>query len=164
MFVLMPVVKFVHPSIRCLAFDLSDLLAEFGGLMGLLAGISVFSIIELVWTALKCFQFAACKSKVAPEVDARFRSQKKFLVNQKHLFYHLSKTFVELLKESNVHGVHYTSDKKLGVIERIFWFILICVLLAFCSVLVLDSLEDLRSNSVMVAIDEKIWSVEDVRL
>lgn len=132
--------------------------------MGLLAGISVFSIIEIVVTIVKSFRFAVCKSRVDPQVDQRPRIQKKFLVNKKHIFYHLSKSFSELTKESNVHGVHYTSNKRLHVIERIFWFIIICVLLAFCSVLVLDSLSNLRSNSVIVTLDDKIWSVEDVSL
>lgn len=164
LFEIVPHVTFFYPFVRCLAFDVSDFLAEVGGLMGLLAGISVFSIIELVATVVKCFKFAACKPKVAPKPTGVPRNRKQFLVNRNHLLYRLSKTFVELLKESNIHGVHYTSDKKLCVIERFFWFITICMLLTFCSVLVFDSLNDLQSKSVIVTIDEKIWSVEDVRL
>lgn len=70
--------------------------------------------------------------------------------------------FVELLKESNIHSVHYISNKKLKTIERIFWMITICVLMVFSSVLVSDSIKNLQSNSVIVAIDEKIWSDENV--
>lgn len=132
--------------------------------MGLLAGISVFSIIELFWTTAKCFWFAACKSKITPETVQPPRRRKKFLVNKKHLFYHLGQTFVELLKESNIHGVHYTSDKRLTKVERLFWFIVICVSLACCSILVFNSLKDLQSNSVMVAVDERVWTATEVRL
>lgn len=142
---------------------MSDFLAEFGGLMGLLAGISVFSIIELVMTIVKAFRFAACKTKIEPETDRVLRTRKKFLVDEKHLFYQLSKTFGKLLKESNVHGVRYTSDKRLNVFERVFWVVTISLLLGFCSILVFNSLNNLQSNSVIVKVDEKIWSVEEVR-
>lgn len=162
---LYPYVSFFRPSIRYLAFDISGFLAEFGGLMGLLAGISVFSIIELVMTIVKCLRFAACKSKVVPKAKVRkTRRRKKLKVNEQHLLYHLSRTFLELLKESSVHGLHYTNNKRLTKYERVFWFIIICFLLVFSSVLVIDSLRNLKSNSVIFAIDEKIWSVEDVRI
>lgn len=162
LFVLLPQVTTFYPSIRYLAFGVSDLLAEFGGLMGLLAGISVFSIAEIFCNILKSFWFTACKSKIAPQTVRRRR--RRILVNRDHLFYRLGQTFLDLLKQSNVHGVHYTSDEKLKVIERVFWFITIVVLLAFSSVMVFGSLKNLQLNSVVVAIDEKIWSVEDVRL
>lgn len=154
---------FFHPLVRYLAFDVSDFLAEIGGLMGLLAGISVFSMIELLVTTVKAFQFGACKSKIAPDVVRRTKSGKTFLVNRKHLLYHLSRTFVELLNDSNVHGVHYISDRTLKAIERVFWLIVICVLMAFSSELVFQSLRNLQSNAVIVAIDEKVWNAEDVR-
>lgn len=146
-----------------MAFDVSDLLAEFGGLMGLLAGISVFSIVELVMFIFKCFQIVACKSKVKPEAVQRSRSAKNFLVNKEHLFYYLSQTFGELLKESNIHGMHYTNSKSLSLTEKVLWFITICVLTALCSILVFNSLKHLQSHSVIVAVDEHIWNVEDVR-
>lgn len=131
--------------------------------MGLLAGISVFSIIELGLTILKWLRFAACNSKIAPETVWRPRPRKEFSVNKEHIFYHLAQNFGKLLKESNVHGVHYTTNKNLRAIERTFWFITITVLLAFCSVLVFDSLKELQSNSVIFEIDEQTWNVEDVR-
>lgn len=163
MFKLSPHITFFYPLIRLLAFDISDLLAEFGGLMGLLAGISVFSIIELVVNIFKYLWTAACRSKITPQAAQRPRMRKKFLVNRDHLFYYFGKTFADLLKESKVHGVHYTSAKRHKNVERIFWIIVICTLLTFCSVLVFNSLKDLQSNSVIIAIDEKMWSVEDVR-
>lgn len=155
---------YFRPSVRYLAFDDADFLAAFGGLMGLLAGISVFSIIELLVAIVKCCRFSADKSKISPETVQRIRSQKEYLVNKEHLFYYLSQALVELMRASNIHGVRYLNDKKVKVIERVFWFIIICVLMAFCSILVFNSLNDLQGNSVVVAIDEKIWSVEDVRL
>lgn len=146
-----------------MAFDSSDFLAEFGGLMGLLAGISVFSMIELLMTIVKAVQVEVCKSKVAPKTVRKPKSGKKFLVNRKHLLYHLIRTLVELLKASNIHGVHFISDKTLSVLERIFWSIIVCVLMAFSSVMVVQSLKDLQSSAVIVSIDDKVWNAEDVR-
>lgn len=163
-FGLWPAETFFYPTVKYRAFDVSDLLAEFGGLMGLLAGISVFSIIELVTTVVNSLRLAVCKNKVSPKLSVQLpKIRKKFLVNQNHLFYYLSKTFVELLKESSIHGVHYTNNKRLHVIEKLFWLVIICVLLIFCSILVFNSLKNMRLNSVIIAVDEKIWGAEDVR-
>lgn len=156
-------VTFFHPMIRFQAFTISDFLGAFGGLLGLIAGISVISIIELVETALKCIRLSCFKSKVSPDAEQRPRHRKRFLVNRDHLFYHLGKTFFEFLKESSVHGVRYTNDKTLKVWERIVWALILSVSITFCSILVLHSLNNLQSNSVIVTIDEKIWNVEEVR-
>lgn len=157
-----PQVTNFYALIRYLAFDTSDFLAEFGGLMGLLAGISVFSIIELFMTILKSFNIY--QRKIEPKAVGVQKKTKPFLMNQKHLFYHLSKTLAKLLKVSNIHGVHYTSNKRLKTNERVFWFMTICMLMTFSCILVFNSAKNLQTNSVIIAIDEKIWNAEDVRL
>lgn len=151
-----------YPSIRYQAFSVSDFLGAVGGLMGLIAGISVFSIIEFTLTIMRCLRFAR-DSNVTPEAVQRPRPRRRFLVNHDHLFYHLGQNFAEFLKESSIHGVRYTIDKKLKVWERICSAIIVCISVTFCSILIIESLDHLQSNSVSVALGEKIWNVEDVR-
>lgn len=131
--------------------------------MGLIAGISVFSIIEFPLTIIKSFQLTFCKSKVTPEIDSREKPTKKFLINRDHLFYHLSRSFSEFLKESSIHGVHYINEKASSLQMKVFWFLAVSASMTYCTILVHDSLLNLQSNSVIVALDEKMWNVEDVR-
>lgn len=152
-----------YPMIRYQAFSVSDFLGAFGGLLGLIAGISVISLIEFTLTILKCFGCPFLKSKVAPEEAQIRKPRKKFLVNREHLFFHFGRNFVEFLKESSIHGVCYTNDKKLKIWERFGWLIIISTSITFCSILIIDSLDHLQSNSVTIALGEKIWSVEEVR-
>lgn len=151
-----------YPMIRYQAFSVSDFLGAVGGLLGLIAGISVISIIELALTILKCF---GCSfwSKVDPSLENIPKLQKRFLINREHLFYHFGRNFVEFLKESSIHGVHFTNDRKLKAWERLCWLVIICISVTFCSILITDSLNHLQSNSVAIALGEKIWSVEEVR-
>lgn len=132
--------------------------------MGLIAGISVFSIIELALTLMKTLRFSIRKSKVGAENVSRQRSKKTFLIDRDHLLYHLGRAVLEFLKESGIHGVHYLNDKATGVKMRAFWFLAIGISMACCSILVHDSFTTLQSSSVIIALDEKIWNVEEVKL
>lgn len=152
-----------YPWIRYQAFSVSDYLGACGGLMGLIAGVSVISIIEFALTFTKCFQCRLVKSKIAPEELQRPRPRKSFLMNRDHLFYHLGRNFVEFLRESGIHGVRYTNDKKLKVLERLFWVVTIVISVTFCSILTMESLNQLQSNSVAIALGEQIWTPENVR-
>lgn len=131
--------------------------------MGLIAGLSVASIIELALTFARCFQNLVCKGKIAPEIFQRPKRPKRFLVNRDHVFYHFGQNFVEFLSESSVHGVRYINDKKLKLWERTAWAIIVCISVAFCSILIMESLNRLQSNSVSFVMDEKVWNVEEVR-
>lgn len=131
--------------------------------MGLIAGLSVASIIELALTIVSCLRNVAYNAKIAPETMVRPKRQKRFLVNRDHVFYHFGQNFVEFLKESSIHGVRYINEKKFKGWERIAWAIIVCVSFAFSSVLIMESLSHLQSNSVSVVMDEKVWTVEEVR-
>lgn len=149
-----------YPLIRFEAFGLSDFLGFFGGVMGLIAGISVFSIIEIALTLIKSVQINCQNSKVGTKKNSRKRFVKKFLINRDHLLYRLSRIFVEFLRESSIHGVHYLNDKATGLKMKVFWFFAIAASTICCSILVYNSSTELQSNSMFVALDEKIWNVE----
>lgn len=150
------------PTIKCPAIKIFDFLGAFGGLMGLVAGISVISIIELIFTILKCARLIFCKTKVHPIIIVQSKTPlQKFALNQNHLFYHFGLNFVEFLKESGIHGVHYINNKNLKWLEKMFWIIFVVVSTVLCSILIADSLESLHANSVIIAFDEKIWNKEE---
>lgn len=155
---------YFYPLIRYQAFTSSDFLAACGGVMGLIAGISIFSIIEFMLPLIKSLKVTICKSRIAPEDDyPRNRPPRQFLINRDHLLYHLSLVFAEFLKKSSIHGVHYINDKGLSLKVKVFWLLAITASVISCSILVNDSLRNLQLNSVIVVLDEKIWNDEDVR-
>lgn len=164
-FILNPRDVTLVPTIKCPAITISAFLGAFGGLMGLVAGISVFSIIELAFTILKFARLICCKAKVYPIVIVQPKTpHQKFELNQKHLFYHLGLNFVKFLKESGIHGVHYIKDKNLNCLEKIFWIISIAISTILCSIFIIDSLESIHEKSVIIGFDEKIFSKEEVSL
>lgn len=153
------------PTVRCPAIKISAFLGAFGGLMGLVAGISVFSIIELTFTLLKCARVICCKKKIYPILIVQPKTPfQKFALNRQHLLYHFGLNLVEFLKEGGIHGVHYIKDKDLKWLEKMFWIASITVSATLCSILIADSLESLHANSVIIAIDEKIWNKEEASL
>lgn len=150
------------PTVRCPAIKISDFLGAFGGLMGLVAGISVFSIIELVFTILKCAQTICCTTKIHPIIIVQPKTpHHKFSLNQNHLLYHFGLNVAQFLKKSGIHGVHYIYEKKLNWLEKMFWIVSITVSAILCSLLIVDSLASLHAKSVIIAFDEKIWSKEE---
>lgn len=151
-----------QPVVRYRAVGTLDLLAACGGLLGLVAGISVFSIIEIVLTAFHCIKTVFCKSKVHPAQSPQARRQKQFLIDRNSLFYKAGKSFQEFLSESGIHGLHYTNDKESTASEKVFWTLALLVSTVVCSIVTANAVQNLQSNVVEIRMDEKIWSAEDV--
>lgn len=131
--------------------------------MGLVAGVSVFSIIELIFTVLKCARLVFCKTKVHPIIMVHPKTQSpKLALNQQHLFYHFGMNFVGFLEKTSIHGMHYLKDKRLRWVEKTFWIIAIFSSTVVCTFLIVDSLEALHTKAVIISYDEKIYSKEDI--
>lgn len=151
-----------HPVVRYRAVEALDLLAACGGLMGLVAGLSVFSIIELFLTAFHCIKNIFWKSKVHPVESPQVKRRPQFLVDRNSLPYKIGKSFQEFLSESGIHGLHYTNDKESTGIEKVCWIIALLVSTVVCSLVTVKAVQNLQSNVVEIRMDEKIWSAEEV--
>lgn len=132
--------------------------------MGLVAGISVFSIIELALTAFQLVKTIRCKSEIHPERKPRIKKKKEFLINSNSLFYKFGKSLSEFLKETGIHGVPYMIDKESSFTKRIFWTSALIVSMIICLMVISNRVQHLQTNVVEIKMDEKIWNANEVSL
>jgi hypothetical protein len=82
-------------------------LSYIGGLLGLFAGFSVLSFVELVyWLSIKEFlkRFGNSSSKVVPFIELSSHRTKRFRILRSYI--------EKYLNESSIHGLSYISDGK----------------------------------------------------
>ncbi|CAG9808827.1 unnamed protein product [Chironomus riparius] len=103
---------FIHKQL----YDVLDLLSYAGGLLGLFAGFSLLSFIELIyWFTVRAIMKNFHQSTRVHPFNENQDSQRNFMN-----FKHVAQDF---LKNSSIHGLRYISKRK--IIDKIFWSILI---------------------------------------
>lgn len=148
-----------YPLVKHQVYGVFEFLAAFGGLMGLIAGVSVFSIVELLYhiITISC----ACKSSsVAPEV--RGIPRRKFLVNENGFFDRLKKYLRKIMELSSIHGFYYLINRTQSKAGNIFWTVWVLISVVFCTVLIIDTTSHAELNPIMFELDEKIWNEREV--
>jgi Amiloride-sensitive sodium channel len=126
--------------------------------MGLLAGVSILSIVEII------YHIAAIKlRKQAQQVHpVNQASRQTAWVNEDHLLLQLMKYFAKFIKTSDMHGMNYTQDQTIGKAGRIFWSFLVVLSLTICSVLVIDMNRGAEQSPIVTRIDSQMWTLDDV--
>jgi Amiloride-sensitive sodium channel len=171
--------NFINAFVKQEAINFSDYLASLGGLIGLIAGISVISLVEFCYH-LVILLFEKRPTKIEPEaleevdealeqveIETELRVDQtvpeKNAVNQDHALYYCSKYFFEFIKETSVHGLSYTAKKDVKIVGRIFWNLIVVCSTICCVILTKDSLSHAELNPITFGIDEKVWKVEEVK-
>jgi hypothetical protein len=126
--------------------------------MGLLAGISTLSIVEIF------YHIAAIKlRKQAQQVHPLEQAHRSTAwVNEDHLLFQLMKYFGKFNKASDMLGLSYTQDQTIGKAGRIFWSFLVVLSLTICSVLVIDMNRHAEKSPIVTQIDPQMWTLDDV--
>jgi hypothetical protein len=155
--------SFYAPFIRYRAFNFTDYLASIGGLVGLIAGVSVISLIEVFYHILLYLISRRPSNKVFVKIH-RETDQiiAETILNQEHVLYQCSKYLYEFMKQSSIHGLNYMTDKDQKLVGRFFWMIVVSASALACGYLVADTLSHAELNPTAFQIDEKIWRAEDV--
>jgi Amiloride-sensitive sodium channel len=138
---------------------LADFLSNVGGFMGLLAGISVLSIVEIFYHALR--QLQRNNRKVHPSIEPNVMRQNRE-IRKDHALYHIFKYFVEFTKTSDLHGLPYVTDQRQGRWGRIFWAFVVLLSLVFCLILIRDINQQAEKSPVATMIDARMWTLDDV--
>lgn len=93
---------FIHTPL----YDLMDLLSYAGGYLGLIAGFSILSFVELIyWFTARAFVRNFHRSTLVQPFVESSEDQMHFIS-----FEHITKNF---LKNSSIHGLRYISNKNL---------------------------------------------------
>jgi hypothetical protein len=122
-----------------------------GGILGLFAGISLLSIVEIIyWIVFKIFNILRSNSsKVRPFANAIENDPVKS--NQE---------LKEFLVSSSIHGFFYLV--KLNWPKRIFWILSFFLSMAKCVVMIME-VRDKVPNSRTVAFDDQNKFIENVK-
>lgn len=159
--------KAFHALIKHRAYNFSDFLASVGGLIGLLAGASFISLIEILYFLL----FNACKqilgvtttAEIAPQ-SARTPQRKVVTAwREESVLHRFSDYFLEFLNKSSVHGVNHVVSGNHKAIGKSLWGIILLISLFTCGFLIKDNLKNSELNPVAFEVDEKLWNVEEVK-
>lgn len=117
--------------------------------MGLLAGISILSVVEIFYHLV---QFRSKKIKIEPELQAYARTA---WLNEDHSLVHLGNYIVNFFKTSDMHGARYTQDRTLGAVSRIFWALLLLSSITLCGIIVGDMIRHAEKSPVATRIELK---------
>lgn len=156
--------NFFFPSVKQLAFPRSEYLGSIGGLLGLFAGISVISLIEMAFFMIQAslaklmrFQNRRSTHEITVVAPINVVSGKKTVFGQ------LTTFFLTIVNKSDVHGLHYIVEKDKKLSERLFWLATVLVSSAVCLSIVFDLVKHTELNPIEYVIDQKMWNVKDVR-
>jgi Amiloride-sensitive sodium channel len=157
-----------QPFVKVEAFAFSDVLGFVGGIMGLIAGVSVLSLVEILYHMVDVLQMKI-RLKLRKRRVACDQSKKSNRVigkvinaNQNHALYQLSKFVGQFMKTSDAHGFSYILDKNQSVLGRLFWALAVAASVAACTLLTFSAFENAELNPVAIKIDDEFVNVENV--
>jgi hypothetical protein len=140
-----------------------DFLSYIGGTLGLFAGFSFLTILELLFyfTFRPAVRKVKCKSRVAPlqawtqEASPRNNKALKLVRKSTSYFYHY-------MEESSLHGLNHASFKNLRLVERIFWLVAFVTSLILCGFLLNDLFVKYLDAPVIITFDGDLKNIEEV--
>lgn len=148
-----------YPFVGEPAFVGSDFLAALGGLLGLFAGISVISAIEVVFHFLRLL--------VAKMTDRRLLKVHRMKANERSIVFSPSVSrrrlqyFVEIILKSDIHGIGFLVEGGRKVWEKVFWALIFFLSTIFCSLEIYELVRYSEVNPIEFGIDENIWTIND---
>ena len=150
-----------QPLIMVQPLTIFDFLSNVGGFMGLLAGTSVLSVIEVFYHVVHRYRLKP--TAIHPIMDFASAARRVAWVNENHALFQMSKYCGEFIKASDIHGLNYTRDRRQSRCGRIFWSILVSLSLLACLVLVFDIYQNAEKSPVATSIDSKVLTLDEVR-
>lgn len=149
-----------QPFVKFRALTLSDFLSNIGGFMGLMAGVSVLSLVEFFYFLVNGL---INRKKVAAHDQLRREANQVTGNSQKHGFSHMYTHFVEFMKSSDMHGLKYAQGQTRIRCEKMSWTLLVTLSITICSILIKNMNEHAEKLPVVIKIDPEVWTLDDVR-
>lgn len=133
--------------------------------MGLFAGMSVISIVEVGFfivqasivrlMKLRSQQIAHEIIKVAPV---------NLVPGKKSVFSRCSDFIFTIMNKSDIHGLRYIVKTKKSVGGRLFWLMTVVISSMVCFWQIFNTVKHSETNPIEIGVDQKIWDVKNVRL
>lgn len=130
--------------------------------MGLFAGMSVISAIEMIFHFMRQFVAKMYNRR-------RLKVQALKIVTTSKIISHKTghrafQYFIKIAAKSDIHGVHFLVDQGRKFWEKLFWALVIILLTVFSSWQIFEVIWYSELNPIEFGIDEKIWTINDVGL
>jgi Amiloride-sensitive sodium channel len=159
-----------QPFERLQMFVFADYLGFIGGIMGLIAGLSVLSLVESVYHFVDIIQTkvrAKLRSRRVIAVQSSSTEviqggPKRTNVRQKHALYQFTKYFAQFMATSDAHGFRYIRDKDQHVCGRLFWLVAVAASIAACVVLTSSAFDNAELKPFVIRLDDDFLDAEDV--
>jgi Amiloride-sensitive sodium channel len=139
----------------------TDFLANCGGFLGLFLGISVISLLEIVYfcTIRLWYNLKKPQTMISDPVEMielkNDRTNRCFKVTRELIANYSNRTTIQ--------GVNYVADTNLSLVER-FWWAVVVVIAAFCCVsLIMDIVESYDQSPIIVSYANEEALVSEVR-
>lgn len=140
----------VNQQVRKKQFNMLDFFSYVGGILGLFAGFSALSFVEIIyWFTMRCFMrnYRKRDVKIYPIIVDQESSSKLF-------------EFIEsFLSESSIHGLAQIFE--FSWTTGLIWIFFITTSLTFCFHLILSTQAN-SSESRVIAYDDNFKDVKDV--
>jgi Amiloride-sensitive sodium channel len=138
----------------------ADLLAKCGGLMGLCLGISVISLVEIVYYSVIRFWFFLPRN----EVKTRDSTTNPEKVQDTKSFWKIAQNLVcDYFTKATIQGIKYVVDVDLTRIERIWWTVVFALSFVSCGSFIFDMLKRYDHSPVIISFENSETSILKVQ-
>jgi hypothetical protein len=138
-------------SKRSELYGQTDFFGNCGGLLGLFLGVSVISLLEIVYF-FTIRLFFNLKSEV-PVFSYQNNGAEKD--NSKHSFFKIAKDLVaDYSTKTSIQGLNYIADTSLTLFERLWWLVIFVVSVFCCGLFIFDVFQRYDSSPIIVSLAE----------
>ncbi|CAO1403765.1 unnamed protein product [Diamesa tonsa] len=147
--------------IRKKQFSKTDFISYCGGILGLFAGISVLSFIELIYYFTIRVVGDWKRSKVVP--IANIESLQSFPKQAENKIMKTLKTYtLKYFKGTSIHGFNYSVDSTRSLFERFFWTAVIFVSSLACIYMFYELIDKIQSNPIVDNLSDEANHISEI--
>jgi Amiloride-sensitive sodium channel len=129
-----------------------------GGLLGLFLGVSLISVVEILYFCtirLLCFKIQNQVQDVPEQHEARIKTQF-------NCFQLIRDLATDYSKRTTIQGVNYMTDNARPLIERLWWLVVFVLSVSCCGLFISDVYERYDQSPIIVKFADAETPISDV--
>jgi Amiloride-sensitive sodium channel len=140
-------------------YGMNDFLADCGGLLGLCLGVSVLSLLEILYFCTIRLGCNLQRGQITSRQDELKDGHKE------------AKSAVQVLKDlvtdyslkTTIQGINYAADIERSLLERFWWFIVVIFSIFCCGSLICDIVRRYNQSPVVVSYEDVETQITEVK-
>jgi Amiloride-sensitive sodium channel len=131
-------------------------LANCGGLLNLCLGVSVISIFEILYYCTVRFFFNFRGNKGKDQEEKVLAENLQYTGSNARKFVKITKDLVTVYsQEATIQGINYVADKKLPLVERLWWAFFTLVSIICCGSLIAKVLSRYNESPMVISYENE---------